>query len=320
MSSPVLELRPSQPYVAAFPVSTAPAAELNGLTVVLPAPARVAAKDVSQPAPVRLPASRPAGRFRLWLAGPGLRAFQAVVFPLFVLLAWTMVHHFEWLPANILPSPALVAQTFWEYLSGGELATHVGISLWRVAQGAGIGLVLGLALGVWLGFSDAAEAWVGPLFRTVAQIPSIILIPLFMMVLGIDDKLKLFVMAKACVIPLTLVTADGIRGISKNYLEVGAVFRLSRATRIRKIILPGALPSIFTGIRQGLAAVWVSLVAVEVLASAEGIGYLMTWGRLIFQLDVVFVCVAIIGVIGFLLDFSVRRTEAHFLKWKGAAA
>jgi sulfonate transport system permease protein len=116
------------------------------------------------------------------------------------------------------------------------------------------------------------------------------------------------------------VTADGIRNISKTYLEVGSVFRLSRWALIRRIILPGALPSIFTGIRQGLAGVWVSLVAVEVLASAEGIGYLMTWGRLIFQLDVVLVCVAIIGVVGFTLDFSLRKLESRLLTWRGTTA
>ncbi len=323
MSSRLLDLQspaPTNRVHASAATATFARAGVVTETVLFPSAVSVPV-PVTTPAPVRVRTApaKPSARWITWLKTSGVRVFQAVIFPLFVLAVWSALSRFEVLPANILPAPSLVAQTFWEYLVGGELTTHVGISLWRVAQGAALGLAIGLALGVALGFSDAAEAWIGPLFRVIAQIPSIILIPLFMMILGIDDKLKLFVMAKACVIPLTLVTADGIRGISKNYLEVGAVFRISRATQIRKIILPGALPSIFTGIRQGLAAVWVSLVAVEVLASAEGIGYLMTWGRLIFQLDVVFVCVAIIGVIGFLLDFTVRRTEAHFLKWKGTA-
>jgi sulfonate transport system permease protein len=211
-------------------------------------------------------------------------------------------------------------QTAHDLWVSGEISSNVGISLWRVVRGGAIGLTVGLALGLALGFSPAVDSWIGPLFRTIAQIPSIALIPLLMMLLGIDDKLKLFIMAKACVIPLALVTADGIRNISKTYLEVGAVLRLRRWTLIRRIVLPGALPSIFVGIRQGLAGVWVSLVAVEVLASAEGIGYLMTWGRLIFQLDVVLVCVAIIGLVGFILDFSLRKIEARLLSWRGTEA
>jgi len=256
-------------------------------------------------------------------AGHGVRIFQFSVFPLLVLATWEIASALHLLPANILPGPVAVLRTAWELVTGeyGEkLSVHLIASLWRVARGAAIGLPIGLLLGLALGFSPAIESWIGPLFRTIAQIPSIALIPLLMMVLGIDDKLKLFIMAKACVIPLTLVTADGIRNIPKSYLEVGEVLRLRRWTLLGKVVLPAALPSIFTGVRQGVAHVWVSLVAVEVLASTEGIGYLMTWGRLIFQLDVVLVCVGVIGLIGFTLDFGLRRFEGRLLRWKGEAS
>jgi sulfonate transport system permease protein len=82
------------------------------------------------------------------------------------------------------------------------------------------------------------------------------------------------------------------------------------------VVFPGALPTIFTGVRQGIAHVWVALVGVEVMASADGIGYLMTWSRQIFQIDVVLVCVVVIGVIGFTLDFGLRRIEAYLLRWR----
>jgi len=247
----------------------------------------------------------------------GVIAAQFAAFPLFVLALWWFVSAREILPANILPGPATVFQTLLDQLAGGEIAEHLAISLWRVAQGAAIGVTLGLMLGVALGSSPAFESWIGPTFRTLVQIPSIALIPLLMMVLGIDDKLKLFIMAKACVIPLALVTADGIRNIPKAYLEVGRVLKLGRSTFFRRVILPGALPAIFTGIRQGVAHVWVALVAVEVLASADGIGYLMTWSRHLFQLDVVLVCIATIGITGFTLDFGMRRIESHMLQWRG---
>jgi sulfonate transport system permease protein len=244
-------------------------------------------------------------------------ALQFAIFPLSVLALWWFVSAREMLPANILPGPLTVFQTLLDQLSDGEIAEHLGISLWRVAQGAALGVTLGLLLGVALGASPAFESWIGPTFRTLVQIPSIALIPLFMMVLGIDDKLKLFIMTKACVIPLALVTADGIRNIPKAYIEVGKVLMLSRRSFFRRVVLPGAMPAIFIGIRQGVAHVWVSLVAVEVLASADGIGYLMTWSRHIFQLDVVLVCVATIGLTGFVLDFSMRKIEAHMLQWRG---
>lgn len=271
----------------------------------------------------RLRRERPRAIWQIWTTwGARVKNVVAPValslaFPCSVLILWWVASAWAWLPQNILPGPGAVAHTFCDLLTGGDLATNLGASLRRVGEGAVLGVSLGLGLGLALGFSPTVESWIGPLFRTIAQIPSIALIPLLMMILGIDDRLKLFIMVKACVIPLTFTIADGIRNIPAQYLEVGKVLRLSRWTLIRKIILPGALPSIFSGVRQGLAHVWVSLVAVEVLASADGIGYLMTWGRQIFQLDVVLVCVAVIGVIGFILDFGLKKLESGMLRWRG---
>ncbi|MDR2690120.1 MAG: ABC transporter permease [Azoarcus sp.] len=243
---------------------------------------------------------------------------QYALFPLAVLLLWWYASAAAWLPSNILPSPGTVLASFYDLLQSGEISEHLGISLWRVVQGTALGVSLGLALGVALGASPAFESWIGPSFRILVQIPSIALIPLLMMVLGIDDTLKLFIMAKACVIPLALVSSDSIRNIPPAYLETARVMRLRGKTLYWRIILPGALPGIATGLRQGVAHVWISLVAVEMLASAEGIGYLMTWSRQIFQLDVVLVCVALIGITGFALDYGLHRFELRCLKWRGA--
>jgi sulfonate transport system permease protein len=287
---------------------------MNSPTLDLEAAGNYVAAAVS-PQPLGRPRTRRPG------VNPRLiHAAQFLLLPALVGAAWWTVHALGLVSERILPGPVTVLRTFVELLANGDIASNLGVSLWRVARGASIGISVGLGLGLALGFSPTADSWLGPTFRVVAQIPSIALIPLLMMVLGIDDKLKLFIMAKACVIPLTLVTADGIRNIPRAYLEVGQVFQLGRWGAIRRIVLPGALPAIFSGIRQGLAHVWVSLVAVEVLASAEGLGYLMTWGRLIFQLDVVLVCVALIGAIGLALDFGLRRAEARLLRWRGGDA
>ncbi|WP_051361997.1 ABC transporter permease [Solimonas soli] len=237
-------------------------------------------------------------------------AAQYLSLPLCVLLLWWRASAHAWLPANILPGPQTVFEAFLSLLADGELAAQLGVSLWRVVKGATVGIALGLTLGVALGASKRAERWLGPSFRTLAQIPSIVLIPLFMMLLGIDDSLKLFIMAKACVIPLTLVVSEGIRAIPHAHIELAQALRLRRGTYLRRVVLPGALPAVFTGLRQGVAHVWVALVSVELLASADGIGYLMTWSRQIFQLDIVLVCIAVIGATGFTLDLLMRGLEA----------
>jgi sulfonate transport system permease protein len=248
------------------------------------------------------------------------RASQSLMFPIVIILIWSAASAYGWVSPKILPSPATIADTFWDMLVGGDISGNLGISLIRVAKGFILGGTLGLALGIAMGFSRTVEIWIGPLFRTVSQIPSLVWIPLLMQLFGIDEMLKLVIMVKACLIPIAIASSEGIRNIPRHYLEVAHVLALSRRSRIVNIILPGALPSIFSGLRQGLSHVWASLVIVEMLVSAEGIGYLMSWGRLIFQLDVVIVCMILVGVIGFALDFALQRLEARCLRWRGKGA
>lgn len=279
---------------------------------------RVVSRNQPQAAAVPEVAAAPSAPEPARLVPTCIRIAQYAVFPLTVLLLWWFAARQQWMPSNILPGPGVVVQSFWDLLVGGDIAEHLGISLWRMAQGVALGVSLGLLLGVLFGTSDAAESWLGPSFRLLAQVPSIALIPLLMMFLGIDEKLKIFIMTKACVIPLTIVVAAGIRNISTAHLEAARVMQLSRRTLYSKVIFPGALPSIMTGLRQGVAHVWVALVAVELMTSAEGIGYLMTWSRQIFQIDIVLVCIAVIGLTGFLLDYGLRRVEARLLRWRDA--
>jgi sulfonate transport system permease protein len=240
-----------------------------------------------------------------------------LIFPLAILALWWWVSDRAFLPATILPGPKVVFATFQDLIGTGDLQNNLGISLLRVAKGFALGSVLGLALGLALGFSATFERWVGPTFRTLAQVPPLAWIPLLMQIFGIDETLKLVVMAKAAMIPIAFTTSSGIRSMPAAYLEVGKVLRLRRATLLLRVILPGALPAIFSGLRQGLSHVWVSLIIVEMLASAEGIGYLMSWGRTIFQLDIVMVGIIVIGVVGFSLDLTLKLLESRLLRWQG---
>lgn len=238
-----------------------------------------------------------------------------ILFPLLLLALWWWATAQRLLPAGILPPPQTVFETFIDLIARGELEHDLAASLIRVAKGFALGGTLGLALGFALGSSSAVEAWIGPLFRMIVQVPSLAWIPLLMLIFGIDETLKLVVMAKAALIPITFATASGIRSIPLEYREVGQVLRLKPATITWRIILPGALPPIFSGLRQGLAHVWVSLIIVEMLASTVGIGYLMNWGRTIFQLDIVMVCVVVVGAVGFSFDFGLKLLEKKLLPW-----
>jgi len=255
--------------------------------------------------------TRPLG----WLGGKA----GALLLPAVLLLLWHTAVAREWVSAQILPPPALVLQTFLDLARSGDLWFELSISLQRVLVGSLLGGLVGLALGLAMGLSRQVEAYLWPLFQAIAHVPVLGWIPLLMMLVGIDEGLKYLVIAMAVLVPMTINTFAGIRNIPHSYLEVAQVYRFTLVQRLRRTILPAALPSIFTGVRFALTKGWIALVTVELLASSEGIGYLMVDGRQMFQLDLVIVAMLVIGVVGLLLDKGLALIETRLQRWQRQA-
>jgi sulfonate transport system permease protein len=253
-------------------------------------------------------------RPRLWPSAPP--AVIAMLLPLVVFALWSVSVRFGWLPPQILPSPAEVWTALLDLARSGDLARNTGISLLRVVEGFIAGSFLGLLLGIAMGLSPKVEDYIKPLFTAFAQVPTLGWIPFLMLLVGIGEPLKVLVIAKAAFVPVTLNTLGGIRAVPRTYAEVGALFRFSRWQMLRKVVLPAAVPPIFTGLRYGLTHSWNALVAVELLASAEGLGYLLVWGRQMFWLDTMMGAMLIIGIVGFFLDRIMAALEARMERWR----
>nr|CAA88423.1 ABC-type transporter, putative membrane subunit [Pseudomonas aeruginosa PAO1] len=238
--------------------------------------------------------------------------------PLGLALLWWVASHRHWMSAQVLPTPELVWQSARELLAG-ELWSELAIHLRRLAWGLLAGVASGAALGAWLGFSPRAERLVFPTFSALAQIPTLAWIPLFMLFFGIGELLKLVVLVKAVVVPVTIHTLVGVRDAQPKLREAAAVLRLPPRLLVWRLILPAALPAFLTGLRLALAQGWTSLLAVELLASSEGIGYLMVQGRQLFMLDIVFVCILIIGLVGVGMDRAIQWLDRRLLHWPQAA-
>lgn len=251
---------------------------------------------------------------------PALTALSALVFPTALLGVWTLSSHFGWLPAQILPSPDQVAATLADLADSGDLWFHTRISLLRVVEGFSLGGAAGLLLGIAMGLSQRVRWTVEPLFTALAQVPPLGWIPVLMLLVGIDEGLKLLIIAKAALIPVALNTHKGIRNVPDSLREVGSVLTFGPLATLTRIVLPAAVPSIFTGIRYGLTSAWLALVAVELLASSEGLGYLMVWGRQLFQLDMVIAAMLVVGLIGFALDWTLSRVERRLQRWELAGS
>ncbi|ESZ08510.1 ABC transporter permease [Mesorhizobium sp. M0923] len=237
-------------------------------------------------------------------------------FPLALLLAWTLSSRYGWLPQQILPAPSLVWATFLDLLRDGSLLDHTVQSLRRVFVGFLFGAVFGLSVGAAIGLLPKVRAYVWPVLTAITQVNVLAWLPLLILLIGIDEELKYVCIGWSAAIPIILGTSRGIANIPPALVELGRVLNFSRRQNLGIIVLPASLPSLFTGLREGLAAAWQNLVIVELFASFEGLGYLMTWGRQLFQLELVIVAMLVIAAIGLALNAVLQVLERFVQPWE----
>jgi sulfonate transport system permease protein len=238
------------------------------------------------------------------------------LFPLLLLIAWETLTRLELVPSQLLVPPKQVFSTFVDLMQSGELPTHLKISIIRVLEGFALGATLGFVVGAVLGLSKRAEQYGGPFLKVLLQIPILGWMPFLMLCLGFGELFKIVFISLGAFYPMTLNTYEGIKGVSNEYREVGRVFEFGRFRLLREIIIPSAIPSIFTGIRLGLGTAWMLIVGAELVAATEGVGFMMTMGRQLFQLDVVMVGVIVIGTTGYLMNHILKVAEQRLLHWR----
>lgn len=242
-----------------------------------------------------------------------------LLLPLLLLGLWQAATSRHWLPEQILPAPRLVWQSLGELAASGELWGHLAVSLSRIGWSLLIGGSAGLVLGLAMGLSATLRAYLRPSFELVSQFPVVGWIPLLIIFVGIDEALKVAAISLAVVVPVAIHTHRGVANLPERLLDVARVHRFTLGQVMTRVVLPAAAPSLFNGLRQGVAQAWLSLVFVELLASSEGIGYLMVWGRQLLQLDLVVVGMVVVGAVGLLIDLALRGVEARLQAWHHGA-
>jgi sulfonate transport system permease protein len=271
--------------------------------------ARAAARDRLIPAPSSTP------RFRL-----GGRSTKAISFavPAALLVLWQAASSAGILSDDILPSPAAVVAALKRLTLSGEFATNVEVSFLRAITGLAVGGGIGVAFGLANGMSKLSEALSDSTIQMVRTIPHLALIPLVILWFGIDEKAKLFLVALGTFFPIYANTVHGIRSVDPQLIEMGRSYGMSSVTMFRRVILPGALPSIFVGLRYALGIMWLTLIVAETIAAQSGIGYMAMQAREFMQTDVVVLSILIYAALGKLADSVARWLEASFLAWNPA--
>jgi len=248
------------------------------------------------------------------------RRFRLAAVPVLLFLLWQVSASFKLIPLLILPSPLQVWRAFIAASASGTLTTALEVSLQRLIVGYVLGVALGLPLGLIFAISPIIRKLIAPSFWFIVRVPLLAWIPFLMVLFGIGEALKLIIIAKAVMTPVTINTERAIRGIPEGWRELGRLYRLSPGVTLRRILFPATILPVFTGLRLGLVQAWAVLVAVELLASSNGIGFQLTMARQLFQLDTMLALMAVVGVIGFLLDRVLAVTERQIARRFGGAA
>jgi sulfonate transport system permease protein len=240
------------------------------------------------------------------------------VLPLLIIVVWQITASTGWLSTRILPAPTEVIEAGWRLLKSGELVRNMWVSFWRAMVGFAIGGGIGFAFGLANGLSSRCEKVFDSTLQMVRNIPHLALIPLVILWFGIDETAKIFLVALGVFFPIYINTQHGIRSVDPQLVEMGRVYGMSPWELFWRVILQGALPSIFVGIRYGLGIMWLTLIVAETIAASSGIGYMVMQAREFLLLDVVVLSILIYALLGKAADSAARLLERLCLAWHPA--
>ncbi|MDB5511248.1 MAG: aliphatic sulfonate transport rane component [Enterovirga sp.] len=240
------------------------------------------------------------------------------ILPVVLVGAWEAASRLGEIPPNVLPAPSGVVAAALRLGRTGELAQNIGVSTLRALSGFLVGGGIGLALGLANGLSSLSERLTDTTLQMVRNVPHLAMIPLVILWFGIDEEAKLFLVALGVFFPIYINTLHGIRGVDPHLVEMGRIYGMSPARLFWTVILPGALPSIFVGLRYALGIMWLTLIVAETISASSGIGYMAMQAREFLLVDVVVLSIVIYALLGKLADTVARLLERLSLQWHPA--
>ena len=238
-----------------------------------------------------------------------------------LLLIWYLISHSSFVKPGYLPTPEELGKTFIDLVRNGYQGTplyqHIGISLFRTLTGFVLGVIVGVPIGLLSGYSRRAGAMISPIMSFIRPIPPIAFIPMAVLYFGLGEIGKIVLIF---FVSFNYVQANAQAGASSFpivWRRAASSLGLTRMQTFTRIVMPGALLQIFTGLKTALALSWAVVVAAELVGAQSGLGFMISDAALLFRIPVVYIGVALIGVIGLLLNFTLNLVEARIVHWKG---
>jgi taurine transport system permease protein len=248
------------------------------------------------------------------------RAYSIItVLALFAL--WFLVTNLGWVKPIFWPSLDAVGDRIVRLWSEGfrniALWDHVWISVFRVLSGVFYGALVGIPLGFAMGLSSVSRGLFDPIVEFMRPIPPLALIPLIILWFGIGEFAKIFLLFLASLFIMTIAARSGVSSVSISKVHAAYSLGASKLQILRHVILPNALPEIFTGLRTSMGVCWGTVVAAELVAADRGVGSMIMIAKNFLQTDTVVIGIIIIGLIGYGIEMLMRLAERYLIPWKG---
>jgi ABC-type nitrate/sulfonate/bicarbonate transport system permease component len=239
-----------------------------------------------------------------------------VISPLALLGLWEICARFGAIDTRFFPAPSSVISALIDMLRTGELVTHTAVSLERLAYGTVLGGLPALILGIAMGLNRAIRALFDPIIAATYPVPKSAILPLALLIFGLGEGSKIFMVAIGVFFPLVINTTTGVLEINKIYLDVGRNYKANRWNTFWTIALPGALPVIMTGFRLGIGIGLVLIAVAEMVGAKSGLGYLIWSAWSTFAVEQMYVGLFVIAIIGFLITLGLNELERVIVPWK----
>jgi ABC-type nitrate/sulfonate/bicarbonate transport system permease component len=235
--------------------------------------------------------------------------------PILFIVAWELVGRVGLVDPFFLPQPTSIVKAMMRMSASGELLKHVEASVFRAVSGYVLAAILGISFGILICWSRFIENVFDPIFELMRPISTLGLVPLMIIWFGIGNGSKIAIVLKACFFPILLNTISGIRGVNLKLIQAGRSLGASELQVWTKVIIPAAMPVIFTGMRISTAISMLAIVGVEMFSADSGLGFVIIDSQRVFATDKMFVGILMLSVIGFFMDFLARIMGKRLLSW-----
>jgi NitT/TauT family transport system permease protein len=243
-------------------------------------------------------------------------AFTRVVAIGVLAAIWEIFPRLGLVDATFLPPLSDVLVAWWDLAVSGQLWSHTSASLGRSAAGFGLAIVIAVPLGLLIGWYRPVANLLNPLLEVFRNTAALAILPVFVLILGLGETSKIAIILYGCTWPILLNTVSGVRTVDPLLIKSARSLGLGPVRLFQKVILPAAVPTIFTGIRLAGAASILILIAAEMVGAKAGLGYLINYAQYNFAVPDMYAGIITISAIGLLVNQLLVATERRFSTWR----